>query len=142
WEKTLSAPGGGAPEVDVTVEGLGPPHTPTLITRLASTHFVPGHLQLLRIQLEAPCIVYPQFPAGRLKTPGPLSGPTCAAPTTCIQGRCQSGVVPPANLEAYAHNWPNNQPDRCKPANAGAPVLQIGTGQTDYLPLAVGQTLQ
>jgi hypothetical protein len=50
--------------------------------------------------------------------------------------------VPLANLEPYAANWPTNAPDRCKPQHGGAPELFIGTGQTDYLPLARDQTLQ
>jgi hypothetical protein len=61
---------------------------------------------------------------------------------TCILGRCQSGAVPPAELEPYAAGWPTNAPDRCKGRNAGPPALQVGTGQTEYLPLSPGQTLQ
>ncbi len=148
WERALTAPGGqpGAP-VDVVIEAGGPASAAPLFTRLASTHFVPGHVQLLRIVLESRCIVYPPVrdqPAGPrpATVPGPLSGPTCAAPTTCIQGTCRSPVVSPENLETYAANWPTNAPDRCKPARGGTPVVQIGTGQTDYLPLASGQMLQ
>jgi hypothetical protein len=57
-------------------------------------------------------------------------------------GRCQSGAVPTSELETYAANWPSNAPDRCKGRNAGPPALQVGTGQTEYLPLTPGQTLQ
>jgi hypothetical protein len=146
WEKTLSAPAGdAAAEVDVTVEALGSGGGAPLLTRLASTHFVPGRTQLLRVQLESRCVVYPPTPPaapGRTKVPGPLSGPTCAAPTTCIMGTCRSSAVSREGLEPYAPNWPTNAPDRCKPRDGGPPVLQIGTGQTDYLPLTTGQTLQ
>jgi len=116
-----------------------------LLTRLASTHFVPGRTQLLRIQLESRCAVYPPpaTPApGRTRVPGPLSGPTCAAPTTCIMGTCVPSLVPRDGLEPYAPNWPTNAPDRCKPRDGGPPVLQIGTGQTNYISLTPGQTLQ
>ena len=140
WEKTLS--GAGTAEVDVSVEAMGADGAAPVLTRLASTHFVPGRLELLRVQLESRCIVYPPTPRGPSKVPGRLNGPTCAAPTTCILGTCQSDVVPPAALEAYAPSWATNVPDRCKPANAGPPVLQTGTGQTTYLPLEPMQTLQ
>ena len=142
WETTLAAPPSqpGAP-VDVAVEAFGAPGGPPLLTRLASTHFVSGRTELLRIPLESRCAVYPLPPPGS-RVPGPLSGPTCAPPSTCILGTCRSSVVPVDQLEPYAANWPANAPDRCRPRDAGAPVLQVGTGQTDYLPLAAGQTLQ
>ena len=141
WERLVSAPGGGAADIDVAVEALGAPLAPPLLTRRASTRFVPGKTELLRLQLELPCVVYPPRPDG-IKMPGPLSGPTCVAPMTCIMGSCQSDVVRPDGLEPYAPDWPTNAPDRCKRRNAGPPALQIGTGQTSYLPLAPGQTLQ
>jgi hypothetical protein len=142
WEKTLSGAGAGAAQVDVSVDATGADASGPHLTRLASTHFVPGHVELLRVQLESRCIVYPVTPRGPGKMPGRLSGPTCAAPTTCLLGTCQSDVVPPAGLEAYAPNWATNVPDRCKPAGGGPPVLQTGTGQTTYLPLEPMQTLQ
>ena len=80
--------------------------------------------------------------ADNSKVPGPLSGPVCAAPSTCIMGICQVSAVPPAALETYATNWTTNAPDRCKPVNGGPPALQVGTGQSYYRPMAPGQTLQ
>jgi hypothetical protein len=147
WEKVISSDGSGnaAAPVDVQVDAIGDPASPApLFTRRASTHFVPGRTALLRTQLEARCIVYPATPRGSSKVPGPLSGPTCTAPATCIQGTCQSPNVPPSALEPYAPNWPTNAPDRCKPRNGGPPALQVGTGQSYYLPLARDerQTLQ
>jgi hypothetical protein len=143
WEKTLSGGANGSAEVDVEVDALGDPAAPApLIKRLSSTHFVPGRTALLRIPLESRCIVYPAMPRGASKVPGPLSGPACTAPATCIMGVCQSSGVPPARLEPYAANWPANAPDRCKRRDGGPPDLQIGTGQSYYLPLAKGQTLQ
>jgi hypothetical protein len=143
WEKALSG-AAGAP-VDVSVEAIGTTEgSAPLLARLASTRFVPGRVELLRIQLESRCIVYPPTPTprGPGKVPGRLNGPTCAAPTTCILGACQSDVVAPAGLEPYAPNWATNVPDRCKPASGGPPALQTGTGQTTYLPLEPMQTLQ
>jgi hypothetical protein len=141
WEKVILAEGDERAKVAVAVEAIGDPKAPPLFTRLSSTHFVPDHTELLRVPLEARCIVYPQTPRGNTKIPGPLSGPTCTAPATCIMGACQSSDVPPARLETYAPNWPTNAPDRCKPRNAGPPDLQLGTGQSYYVPLQPMQTL-
>jgi hypothetical protein len=142
FERRLASPGAQPAKVDVEVDAFGDPNAPPLFERRASTHFVPDHVALLRVPLESRCIVYPQQPRGNTKVPGPLSGPTCTAPATCIMGICQLPDVPPARLETYAPNWPTNAPDRCKPRGGGAPDLQIGTGQSYYLPLAKGQILQ
>ncbi|MDB5218149.1 MAG: hypothetical protein JWO86_6076 [Myxococcaceae bacterium] len=144
WEKSLPGAGRGDAQVEVQVDAIGDPNTPApLFTRLAAAQFVPGKVTLLRVQLEARCVVYPVPPrTPETKVPGPLSGPTCTAPATCIMGLCQSRVVPPAALETYAANWTTNAPDRCKPRNGGPPALQIGTGQSYYLPMKPLQTLQ
>jgi hypothetical protein len=143
WEKAISGAGRGvAAKVDVAIEAIGDPAAKPLFTRLSSTHLVPGRTALLRIPLESRCIVYPPVARGASKVPGPLSGPTCTEPATCIMGACQSSDVPVARLEPYARNWPTNAPDRCKPANAGSPDLQIGTGQAYYVPMAPGHVLQ
>jgi hypothetical protein len=144
WEARLVAEGDPRAAVDVEVVAMGSVGGPTapLLTRLASTHFLPGREELARIQLESRCIVYPASKRPRGSAPGPLSGPTCEAPATCIRGICQSGAMPPSSLEAYSVGWPANVPDVCKPKNAGPPAVQIGTGQTGYVPLAAGQTLQ
>jgi hypothetical protein len=145
WEKRLVATDDPNAEVDVDVDATGPggPTAPHL-SRHASTHFQPARTSLLRVGLESRCVVYPPPPKGRGRgtIPGPLSGPTCPAPATCIRGICQSGVVPVAKLEPYSTDWPNNAPDLCKPRNGGPPFVQIGTGQTGYTPLAPGQVLQ
>jgi len=146
WEKTLSGEGADegekAAKVEVEVDAIGDPAAKPLFTRLASTHFVPGRTELLRVPLEARCIVYPPVNRGKSKIPGPLSGPECTAPATCIMGACLSSEVPAARLEAYAKNWPTNAPDRCKPAGGGPPDLQVGTGQSYYVPVQPGQVLQ
>jgi hypothetical protein len=142
WEKTISSADKNAAKVDVAVEAIGDPAAKPLFTRLSSSSFVAGHTALLRIPLESRCIVYPLAPRGASKVPGPLSGPACTAPATCIMGACQSSNVPVARLESYAKNWPSNAPDRCKPQNGGPPDLQVGTGQAYYLPVTPGQVLQ
>jgi hypothetical protein len=149
WEKKVEADESqvrdGA-EIDVVVEAAGPqgaqgPH----LSRHATTHFQPGRPPgspaLLRVGLESRCVVYPPPPKGS-RIPGPLSGPTCAAPATCIRGLCQSPVVPVSRLEPYTTDWPSNAPDLCKPRNGGPPFVQIGTGQTGYTPLSAGQELR
>ncbi len=142
WEKTIDGAGKGTAKVEVAVDAIGDPAAKPLFTRLSSTHFVPGRTALLRVPLESRCIVYPVVPRGASKVPGPLSGPTCTAPATCIMGVCQSSEVPVTRLESYAPNWPSNAPDRCKPQNGGPPDLQVGTGQSYYVPLTPLQVLQ
>ncbi|MEO8874298.1 MAG: hypothetical protein ABI461_01820 [Polyangiaceae bacterium] len=143
WEKSFSGTGNESAQIEVQVDAIGDPNAAApLFTRLASTHFASGKSELLRVPLEARCIVYPVVPRGESKVPGPLSGPKCTAPGTCIAGVCQSSTVPPGALENYSADWPTNAPDRCKQKNGGPPALQVGTGQAYYLPMTPGQTLQ
>jgi hypothetical protein len=142
FERVLPGAGKGAAKVEIAVEAIGDPAAKPLFTRLSSANFVPGRSALLRVPLEARCIVYPVVPRGASKIPGPLSGPECTAPATCIMGACQSSSVPVAGLETYASNWPTNAPDRCKPRDGGPPDLQVGTGQSYYVPVTPGQVLQ
>ncbi len=142
WEKTIPGAGKGNAQVDVEVDAIGDPAAPApLFQRLASSHFVPGNVSLLRVPLESRCIVDPPTPRAS-KVPGPLSGPTCTAPATCISGVCQSRDVPPQRLEPYVKAWPGNAPDRCKQPNSGPPDLQVGTGQSYYRPFVKDQVLQ
>jgi hypothetical protein len=104
-----------------------------LFERLAQVSFVPHQSGLLRVNLDGTCV-------GSVPGGPPTGAPMCAAPMTCIRGACASDVA--TSLEPYAPDWPTNVPDICKPANAGAAVVQVGTGQTDYLPLTNGQTIQ
>lgn len=107
--------------------------TPVLV-RTAEAHFVPGKTRLLRILLQGQCLL--PLPGG------PPGAPSCTAPQTCIGGVCQSDAVSAQDLEPYEADWPETAPDVCKPANAGPPVVQVGTGQSAYLPLTTGQTVQ
>jgi hypothetical protein len=105
-----------------------------VLVRTAETRFIAGKTALLRVLLQGQCLL--ALPGG------PPGGPSCAARETCIGGACASDVVGAQGLEPYAADWAANAPDECKPANAGPPVVQVGTGQTDYLPVTAGQTLQ
>jgi hypothetical protein len=120
--------------VEVKIDGFleENAHTGTLLlTRLAKADFVPNQTALMRVTLQNQCV---------LALPGaPLGGPTCSAPQTCVSGSCADEAVP---LEPYSPTWATDAPDICKPANAGPPVVYVGTGQTDYLPLTDGQTVQ
>jgi hypothetical protein len=140
WEKTVA--GRNSSRVDVVVDILGAEGAAPLLTRRASAQMIAGRVPLLRVPLESRCIVYPPTTRKPGKVPGPLSGPTCTAPTTCIMGTCQPSHVAADGLEPYAANWVKNAPDRCKPREGGAPSVDVGTGQTDYLALQPGQTLQ
>jgi hypothetical protein len=144
-EVDLFPPDGGdaSAPIAVRVEGyLQPGWTPqsmeppvTVLVRTAETQFVPGETKLLRMLLRGSCLL-------GLPDAGLPGAPVCTPPQTCIGGVCQSDVVPVGSLEPYASNWPQNAPDVCKPVPTIAPVVQVGTGQTDYLPVTSGQTVQ
>jgi hypothetical protein len=96
--------------------------------------FVPQQTELLRILIQGECLM--GLPGG------PPGAPPCNAPQTCIGGRCADDSVGAQGLETYSPDWPNQAPDACKPPGAGPPVIQVGQGQTDYLPFTDGQTVQ
>jgi hypothetical protein len=143
WEARLTAGRDESALVEVEVDAFEAVKSDVpLLKRLASTHFVPGREELLRIQLEPRCIVHPSAKRAPGSPPGPLTGPTCDAPETCIRGACQSGLVPPEKLEPYASTWATHIPDMCKPADGGAPTLSLGTGERGFASLAPAQVLQ
>jgi hypothetical protein len=120
--------------VGVQVTGfLAAAGTQPLLVRTAETGFVPQQTVLLRVLLQGQCL---------LALPGLVGGPSCTAPQTCVDGACRDDHVSPQELEPYAPDWAASTPDICKPSNGGPPVLQVGTGQTDYLPLNDGDTVQ
>ena len=133
--KLLPPNGDVSAVVGAKVSGfLGTVGPQPLLLRTAETGFAPGQTVLLRILLQGPCL---------LPLPGLMGGaPSCMAPQTCVDGACKDDHVSPQDLETYVPSWAASTPDICKPANAGPPVLQMGTGQTDYLPLNDGDTLQ
>ncbi len=135
-EVKLHARGDALSKVGVRVEGFAsddPTAARPAIIRLAETTMVPSS-KLLRIDLDTLCVLLPP--------PGGVVGPTCAAPDTCISGRCTSDLVNPESLAEYTPNWVEAAPDACRPANPGAPKVIIGMGQNDYFPMGDGQTLQ
>jgi hypothetical protein len=141
-EVPLTAPASDlSANVDVSVDGyLDPQWDPSktteqpILSRLAHTNFVPNQSVLLRVHLDRGCVTSAAG-AGFL-------GPTCTAPQTCIMGQCADDSVPPSRLEPYTPGWAQETSDACKPLGAGPPVVQVGTGQTDFLPLVDGQTVQ
>jgi hypothetical protein len=142
WEMRLTTDGDES-AVDVEVDAFDAVRRDEpLLRRLASTRFVPGREMLLRIQLEARCIVYRGEPRLPGSPPGPLTGPTCDAPETCIRGSCQSDIVPTAKLETYTSGWASHMPDMCRPEDGGSPTIQLGTGQRGFSSLSRGQVLQ
>ncbi len=131
----------GDPEAlaSVRVEGFAtddPSASAPAIVRTAETTMSPAPWnKLLRIDLDPLCVTLPPS--------GGIVGPTCSQPgTTCIAGNCVSDMIDPASLQDYQTNWPSAAPDVCRPANPGAPIVVVGEGQSDYLPLTDGQTLQ
>ncbi len=142
WELRLTASHDEGEVVDVLVEGFDAVKETPILTRLASTRFVPNREVLLRIQLESRCIVYPIPARAPGSPPAPLTGPTCNAPETCIRGACQASVVPPERLEPYSATWATHTPDLCVAVDGGAPSVSVGTGQLRYSALSPGQVLQ
>ncbi len=123
-------PGGTAVEATIDAFRPGDGTTP-LVTRLAATEVVAPKTLLLRAMLDSRCVAAPGS-----------SAPTCDAPETCIAGACADAHVPPATLPIYTPEWKNATNDPCKPASGGAPVVFVGEGQADYLPMMDGDTAQ
>ena len=122
--------------VDVEVRGITDDNQ-VLLTRLARAPLMPGsEKKLLRLRLEQRCV------KSDSRSSLVSSAPTCAAPETCIAGRCADSTVYAEQLEPYGPDWAISGPDVCRPANPGPPEVIVGTGQSDYTSLAQGQTLQ
>ncbi|MBX3186449.1 MAG: hypothetical protein KF819_05505 [Labilithrix sp.] len=120
-----SGPGGGAAVVSRRA-----------ITRLVASQGTEGK-KLLRLQLESRCAGLGAVGASGVPVPV-----TCAAEQTCVSGQCVSPEIAEGELEDYEPGWAGAPPDFCRPKNRGAPELILGQGQTDYAPLADGETLQ
>lgn len=122
---------GGTP-VEAQIEAFGQTDTThPLVTRTATTEILAGEDLLLRVALDARCVAIPGGTA-----------PTCTAPQTCVAGACQDDHIDPHKLKPYTPGWYQGSNDPCKPASAGAPVVIVGEGQGDYLPMMDGETAQ
>lgn len=107
--------------------------SPPIVVRRANADLIGDAKKLLRINLDSRCLTLPG---------GGPQAPVCNAPDTCLGGRCTSSDVPFDALEDYEPTWATSPPDLCRPAKHGPPEVIIGTGQTDYAPLADGQVLR
>jgi len=140
--KEILLQGAAGARAEVVVEALtsqagtrGATPTTPVVVRRAAAHLVPDAKKLLRMQLETRCVTF-TAPGSTL-----APAPTCDAPQTCAFGRCVTEEVSFDQLEDYETGWATSPPDICRPANHGPPEVIIGTGQTDFAPLADGQTL-
>ena len=103
-----------------------------VVTRRATTRFVPGKTKLVYVLLEVRCNTFPLLGGG-----GP-SGPTCMNPgETCIGAKCRADAL--TDLPDVTADWATNPPSRC---GAGpAPELVLGKGENAFAPVAPGETL-
>jgi hypothetical protein len=124
-------PAGTAVDVELTALEIVGPSSSTLATRSAATSIVAGETLLLALNLDYHCVVAPGATA-----------PTCAAPLTCVAGACQDDQVDPSTLPAYTPSWADaTSSDPCK-LPGSTPVVIVGQGQADYLPMTDGETAQ
>lgn len=110
----------GAP-ISFEVQGFAPGAAAPFVVRTATTEVPSDPPRLLVVSLDAAC-----------------EGISCGAEQTCSQGSCTSDAVPGAGLPAYDPGW--KTPSPCD--DGGAPVVVVGTGQGDYLPVTSGEVLQ
>jgi hypothetical protein len=115
-------------ELAMTLTGFDT--TGTRVVRRLTTQVVANDKRLLRVHLESAC---------SLATPreGERGAPLCNETShTCIAGACRESFVPASGHEIYRDDWHQSFADSCKPADAGAPEVIVGYGQSDYLPAA------
>ncbi len=101
------------------------------IERLAATKVIANKDLLLEVKLENACT----------QAPG-SSAPTCEVPQTCVKGVCKDSFVVPTKLPNYEANWAEVTVDNCKSQGAGEPIVVVGEGQADYLPMQEGAVAQ
>jgi hypothetical protein len=118
----------GAP-VEATIEGFVGDFP--ALRRLAATEAVAGREVLMEVELEGAC----------MKATGSIA-PTCSAPQTCVHGVCKDSYVPSETLPEYSPQWSTKTSDICKPKGAGDPIVVVGEGQADYLPMEDGGVAQ
>lgn len=124
-------------EGEVTIEAFragpnGSVEDHPMIVRRSRFPFAPGGVtNLVHLQLETACIT---------GVPG-FKGPACPPAQSCANARCIDPALLAEDLEAYEPKWASVKSDVCWRPNGGAPIVEAGTGQTDFQPLADGQTL-
>lgn len=96
--------------------------------RTATTTIVGGEKLLLRLHLEARCVL----------NNGSAPPPTCYPPQTCIAGSCASRSVSPAQLEPYSADWATKSKPGC--GSAGAPEIAL-VDSSSKKPLVDGDVL-
>lgn len=97
-----------------------------VVSRSVATTAIAGRKLLLRAPLEAAC--------------SGARAPDCTDGTTCAAGNCVDPFIAPSEVEDYSASWASGSEDVC--SDGGEPVVLIGQGQADYLPLQQGETLQ
>src|SRR5262245_60152171 len=112
-------------QVEVELEAFGGGQLRVLlIKRLASTEVVGGRKLLLHAHIDKECAPQNGVPV------------SCEAPETCVAGVCQASFIAPSALKEYSPSWSQGVSiDICKPPGAGAPIVIVGKGQSDYLPM-------
>jgi hypothetical protein len=114
---------------DVSVMLRGFSGAARVVERYAETQALADQTALLRVHLESTC----RLGAADPSNPVPPA-PECSVPQTCIRGQCRDSFVHPGELEPYEPGWHESSAgDICKPADAGAPSVTVGRGQSDYL---------
>lgn len=115
----------GGQEIDAILHGKS--HGVDVISREARTTAVEGRTLLLRAPLASACAA--------------PNAVTCGAGQTCASGACVDSFVAPSALPSYTSDWASGSTnDVCK--TGSAPVLTVGEGQADYLPLTDLEVVQ
>ncbi len=119
-----------SPPLDVEVAGIGSRGPDDVRwTRRAWSSFDSKATRLVRVGFDPLCFERD------------LSRPRCDAPATCQRGLCGDAQVTDAPI--YDPAWKNvdQTVDGCRPQNAGAPRITVGSGASEYNELADDQVL-
>lgn len=101
------------------------------VDRRVRTTAMAGRHLLLRLRLESLCMLF----SATTSDPQP-SAPSCDdSIETCLGGKCASFTADTDTLEEYHSDWADQFDDECKPLGSGEPIVLVGEGQTDYLPM-------
>jgi hypothetical protein len=108
------------------------------VVRHMETTAVAGSRNLVRVNLDAGCRLEP------VGGNAPSGAPECNETSqTCIGGACQSANVSAGEQQAYESGWAGGgNDDVCKPANAGPPELEVGSGQSDFFSIPDYEVVQ